>query len=102
MENWGISVANNFTGEILHFHVVRMRVIGSGNLDLVLNSLDDVNTSTLTPVPMSTATNREPTVLANFKDQRGQLRFSVNAIDEYFNISKITIYVRPLATGYPQ
>ena len=92
----------NFSGEILHFHVVRTRVVGSGNLDLELRSLDDVNTSTLTPISMVASTNREPTVLANFKDQRGQLRFSVNAIDEYFTISKITIFIKPIATGYPQ
>ncbi len=79
-----------------------MRVVGSGNLDLQFRSMDDVNTQTLTPTVMSTATNREPTTLSNFRDQRGQLRFSVNAINEYFNISKIVIFIKPYQTGYPQ
>jgi hypothetical protein len=100
--NSTVKNGQGFTGEIIHFHVVRMRVTGSGNLDLELHSLDDVNVVALTSVPMSTATNREPTVLANFREQRAQLRFSVNAINEYFNLSKIVIFMKPDATGYPQ
>lgn len=95
-------MANQFNGELLHFNAVRLRVVGSGNLDLEFRSLDDVETQTLTPVTMATATNREPTQLANFRQQRGQLRFSVNAINEYFTISKIIIFVRPYQSGYPQ
>ena len=59
-------MASESTGEILHFHVVRMRVIGSGFLDLQMRSMDDINTETLTSITMATATNREPTILANF------------------------------------
>lgn len=95
-------MANQFNGELLHFNAVRMRVVGSGNLDLELRSMDDVNTQTLTPITMSATTNREPTQLANFKDQRCQLRFSVNAINEYFTISKIVIFIKEYQTGYPQ
>lgn len=93
---------NDFSGALIHFNAVRMRVIGSGNLDLEFRSLDDVVTETLPIIVMATATNREPTVLANFRQQRGQLRFSVNEINEYFSISKIIIFVRPYQTGYPQ
>jgi len=97
-------VANgqNFTGEILHFHVVRARVTGVGILDLQLNSLDDVNQSVLPSMTLAASTNREPTVLANFRDQRGQLEFSVDTINEYFIISKFVIFIKPIATGYPQ
>ena len=95
-------MASNFNGELIHFHTVRFRVIGSGNLDLEFLSLDDVNTQTITPVVMAAATNREPTILANFRDQRGRLRFSVNDIDEWFSISKIVVFIRPYQTGYPQ
>lgn len=92
----------NSDGGLLHFNAVRFRVVGSGNLDLELRSLDDVETQTLVPLAMATATNREPVQLANFKQQRAQLRFSVNAIDEYFTISKIVVFIRPFQTGYPQ
>lgn len=95
-------MANSFTGEIIHFHTVRIRTTGSGNLDLSLKSVDEVNTATLPSIPLLTATNREATVLCNFKDQMGYLEFSVDAINEYFLISKITIFIRPIATGYAQ
>lgn len=94
--------STGFNGELLHFNAVRQRVTGSGNLKLFLNSLDDINTQQLESVAMSALTNREPTVLASFIDQRGQLIGKTTVIDEVFNISKITIYVKPIASGYPQ
>lgn len=93
---------NQFTGEILHFHVVRMRVKGSGNLKQTFRSLDDINNQSIPDVIMSTTTNREPTTLANFKDQRGLLELKTTELGEYFYISKIVIFVKPIATGYPQ
>jgi hypothetical protein len=91
-----------FTGEILHVNAVRMRVTGSGNLDLVLHSLDNINTQSLTAIVMAATTNIEPTILANFKEQRVQLRFSVDAINEYFVISRIVLFIRPYQSGYAQ
>lgn len=93
---------SSFVGELLHFHVVRMRVNGSGDLQLFLRSLDDVHNVQLTDIPMATLTNREPTVLANFIDQRGQLELKTTLINEVFTISKIIIFIRPVSTGYPQ
>jgi hypothetical protein len=93
---------SGFNGELLHFGSVRMRVTGSGVLRPTLQSLDEVNISTLPNVTMSATTNREPTVLSNFIDQRGQLKLETTAIDETFTVSKITIFIRPVATGYPQ
>lgn len=91
------------TGDLIHFGAVRMRVTGSGNLQLNLHSLDAAsNTSQLTSIVMEAATNRQPTTLANFIDQYGQLEVKTTAIDEVFEISKIVIFVRPVATGYPQ
>ncbi len=93
---------NQFNGELLHFNAVRMRVTGAGNLKLTFNSLDDVNSSSLTDTPMVASTNREPTTLANFIDQQGCLEFRTSVIDEVFVISKITIFLKPVASGYPQ
>lgn len=79
-----------------------MRITGEGNLNLFLRSLDDVNSVQLTSIPMLVSTNREPTVLANFIDQRGQLELRTMLIDEVFSISKIVIFVKPISTSYPQ
>lgn len=90
-----------FNGELLHINAVRARVLGSGNLDIKLNSVEEINTVTLAPIIMATSTNREPTVLANFVDQLIQIEFSVNEIDEYFTVTKLVLFYKPVATGYP-
>lgn len=92
----------SYDGSILHFAGTRLRVTGSGNLKLSLNSLQNVNVATLTPIPMADPTSREPVVLANFINQRGQLKFGTTVINEVFNISRIVIFVKPIWTGYPQ
>lgn len=78
-----------------------MRVTGFGNLDLVLNSLQNVDTESLEPISMQSSTSIEPTVLALFVSQRVQLDLSVNVLGEAFSISKIYIYVKPIAASYP-
>lgn len=93
---------NQFNGEILHFNAVRMRVTGIGDLLQTMSSLDGVNTFAMIPFSMVPSTNRELTTLSNLNDQRGQFIIETEDIDEYFIISKIVIYVKPVATGYPQ
>lgn len=90
------------SGDILHFGAVRLRVTGSGNLDLSLRSLDDTNVSVLASQTMRTTTNKELVSLANYSDQRGQVKVSTNSIGEVFNISKIVVFVKSVASGYPQ
>ncbi len=99
----GISVAkSSFSGEILHVGSVRLRVTGEGTLQLTLNSLDDTHTQDLADLEMVTATNKEPVQLANFRDQRIQVYGRVTGFEEWFSISRIIVYVKESATGYPQ
>lgn len=95
-------MANNYTGELLHFNAVRMRVVGEGTLRTTMRSLDDVNNATLPTITLASLTNREPTILANFRDQRAQVEVKMTGINEYFNISRIIVYHKQLASGYPQ
>jgi len=95
-------VANNFSGEILHCGATRFRVTGSGNLQLFLRSLDNSHNLQLTSIPMQATTNKEPLVLSNFSDQRVQLELRTTEINEVFNVSKIVVFIKPVATGYPQ
>ncbi len=92
---------SSFSGEILHFNAVRMRVTGSGNLQLSLHSLDDVKVSQLNNIVMASPTNIEPTALANYIDQRGQLELKTTELGETFVVSRITIYIRPIFSSYP-
>lgn len=90
-------------GELInHIGFVRYRINGSGALKSTLYSLDDALSVDLANLTMATATNREPTVLSNFKQQRASLEFSVEQIDEYFKIQRIIIGLKPVATSYPQ
>jgi hypothetical protein len=86
---------------ISHFTAVRMRVTGSGNLDMVLYSLDDVISQNLVPLVMASATNIQPTRLCNFNQQRAALHLSVDVIDEWFNIKRIMLFTKEHATSYP-
>ena len=87
---------------ILHFNAVQLRTIGSGNLQLFLRSLNNSHNAQLTSIPMQATTNREPVVLSNFTDQRVQLELKTTVLNEVFNISKIVIFTKSVATGYPQ
>lgn len=91
-----------FSGEILHFNAARLRVTGAGVLRMQLSSLDDVNQAAFADLTMAATTNREPTLLNNFQDQRGRLEGETTDIDEVFSISKIVIFIKPIASGYPQ
>ncbi len=93
---------NSFIGEILHYTAVRYRLNGSGNLQTFLRSLDNINNIQLIDIIMSALTNREPTILSNFIDQRAQIEIKTTLIDETFTISKMMIFVKPIASEYPR
>lgn len=89
-------------GELIHhFGMIRMRVTGSGNLKMRLLSFDETTSSTLNSFSLSATTNREPTRLANFSEQRAQLEFKTTEINEHFVISKIIIFTKPIAVEFP-
>lgn len=88
-------------GTIMHYNAVTIRVNGVGSLKLKLYSSDEVRKSELVPLTMSVVNNRELTRIANFRDQRAQLEFRITSINEKFEISKIVIFSKPVATSYP-
>lgn len=87
---------------INHFNAVRLRVQGSGTLELRLISLSDVESVSLTDITMSSATNRYPTALANFTQQKAQLEGKTTGIDEIFQIDEILIFTKPIFAAFPQ
>lgn len=84
-----------------HVNAIRLRLKGSGNLRLNLFGLEDSSTVELVDLVMAVATNVEPVRLTNFTQQRIQLEIRTSEIDEYFQISKIIIFSKAVATGYP-
>jgi hypothetical protein len=86
-----------------HVVAVRMRVVGSGNLNLSLESLDAVKTSSLIPISMLEQTNIEPTRLANFQSQRIRLVVQNDLTNgcSWFRINRIILFAKPVAVEYP-
>lgn len=86
---------------INHFGAIRLRAKGSANLRLNLYSLDEVKQSVLLPITLQSSTNIEPTRLSNFTQQRAKLEIRTTEINEFFQISKAIVFVRPVAKSYP-
>ncbi len=94
-------MGKNFTGEVLHFGAIRYRLTGSGTFKTNIISLYDTISVAQPNITMSISVPREPTILTNVNQQMAYVYGRVEAIDEYFMVSRIVVYVRPVATGYP-
>ena len=84
-----------------HINGVRMRINGSGHLNMSLSDLDDTNTKVLVPLTMAATTALEPTRLSNFQSQRIRLIGTTTVINEYFVIKRIIIFIKPVAVELP-
>lgn len=99
---FGASASEGSSGEnISHLTALRFRVTGAGNLKLSLYSLDEVRSSTLVPLIMTMTTNRQPTRLCNFMEQRTKLRVMTTEINEIFRINRIIFFMKETYTSYP-
>lgn len=95
------TAGRNIDEMIQHTVSVRYRVYGTGVLRTTLYSYQDVTSSTLPTITMENATDKHPTILSNFSNQKTQIQFQVTGYDETFVISKILAFVKPTATGHP-
>ena len=85
-----------------HVVSVRARVIGNGFMRYTLEDYSAIQSTDLAPLTMLPATRFEPTVLANFQSQRTRLIGKVTDVNEWFEISRILIFAKPVAIEYPQ
>ncbi len=98
----GTARTHGSSGELInHFTGIRMRVVGSGELEMTLFSPDAVNSSVLVPFTLSSTARLAPFRLANFIEQRVQLEGKTDTINEIFRINRIVIYAKPFATEVP-
>lgn len=88
-------------GMINHYENLRIRMNGSGDLKLKLLSMDGVKIFIALPLTLEGVTNKEPTRKVNFTQQRAQLEIRTTAINEFFEISKIVFFMKPVAENYP-
>ena len=85
-----------------HYGAIRLRVTGSASLRPTLYSLDEVRQSILAPIVLLTAAAVEPNRLANFTQQRVKLELRTININETFEISRIIIFIKPVAKSFPE
>jgi hypothetical protein len=85
-----------------HYGAVRLRVNGSAQLQLSLFSFDESLSTILVPIPLQATTAVEPNRLSNFTQQRAKLMIRTFNIYETFQISKIIVFVKPVAKSFPE
>lgn len=89
-------------GNVGHCASIRMKLLGIGNLDLVIQSDDDIVTVALPPIAMSTTSYKQPQVITNTMLQSARLQGSTNEINEVMRINSICFFVKPVWSGFPQ
>jgi len=98
----GAALSSGSSGELVnHFNGVRVRVNGTGSLQMTLFSFDDVASNVLVPITMRTATNIVPTRLANFVQHRASLELKTTNIDESMRVNRIVIFSKEIFTQWP-
>lgn len=88
-------------GAIFHYGAVRLRIVGSGELDMEFIGLDPADTSSLVAITMENPAARAPKRLSNYIGQRARLKVSTDVINEWFRINTISIFVKELWQEYP-
>ncbi len=103
MANTKSNFAKSVNEEVInHYGAVRLRVSGSASLQMTFYSLDEVKSSVLVPVTLASPTNIEPNRLSNFTQQRAKLQIKTTGLGETFLISKIIIFIKPVAKSFPE
>lgn len=85
-----------------HYGAIRLRVTGVGSLRPTLYSLDEVEQTVLAPITLSSVTAFEPNRLSNLTRQRAKLELRTININETFEISKIIVFIKPVAKSFPE
>lgn len=88
-------------GFIIHCSSVMMNIVGSGELQTDVFGLGGT-TKTLIDWNLSDPSTRMANVRANFKSQKIQVRIGLNDINTYFQLNQINVFIKPVASGYPQ
>jgi hypothetical protein len=98
----GAAISEGSFGEnISHFAAIRIRVNGTGKLEMSVFSLDDVRSKKLVPLVMAPATRIIPTRLVNFSEQRACFELKTTGLDDEFKINRIVVFMKEMYSSYP-
>lgn len=85
-----------------HFNPVRIRVLGSGNLQVFLFDTGLINNSELDAKTMSLTSAKSVNYLSNFTAERACLLIMTTEEDEYFSVDNMWVYGKPSRNSFPQ
>lgn len=88
-------------GAINHYHLVRMRARGEGNLRLIMSAEDNLPETEYEPIALTTTTGRQRDRLTNFQTQYMSLTLKTTAKDEWFRIDRVAIFAKSMWAEYP-
>jgi hypothetical protein len=98
----GAALSEQSSGESTsHFASIRIRVVGAGSLRMSVQSLDDVKSKILVPIPMELKARYAPTRLVNFVEQRASFTIFTTGMGEKFRINRIIIFSKEIYKSYP-
>jgi hypothetical protein len=98
----GAVISESSLGEsISHYAAIRVRVNGTGSLQMSVFSLDDVRSKTLVPFTMEVLNRIIPTRIVNFSEQRAAFELKTTEIDEKFRINRIIVFTKEMYSSYP-
>ena len=92
---------NNTTENINHLAGIRLRVLGSGELNIRISSLSDVIIKDLVPITMQDPARIEPYRIINFVSQKSKITLSTDDFDSVMRVNKIVVFLKPIFTQYP-
>jgi hypothetical protein len=81
---------------VSHFAGIKLRVIGYGNLQISLSGEDSSGAVSVPSIALSSSPGSEPDRIFNFKNEKCSVKLRVSFPDEKFNLSKVTLYAKPL------
>lgn len=98
----GAALTEQSSGESTsHFASIRIRVDGTGDLQLAVFSLGDLNSKLLVPLTMAPKNRFSPTRIVNFVEQRASFELKTINMNEKFRINRIVIFTKELYKSYP-
>jgi hypothetical protein len=98
----GAALSEASSGEsISHFAAIRVRVNGTGELEMSVRSLDDIKIKKLVPLTMTPTARIIPTRLVNFSEQRACFELKTTGLDNEFRINRIIVFMKEMYTSYP-
>jgi hypothetical protein len=90
------SLKSALIGWVNHFAGIKLRVKGSGNLQISVQGEDDINSTTYNSIILSANPGLEPDRLINFTNEKCAIKLRVSLFGEWFNLSRLDVWAKEL------